>query len=106
MTGNGKHEVPRIDDTVTSANLHERAERVAIPDFDWLVDPLDAVVGALVRMAHLERPTSVTGPRNTTDNRRAASPRPPAADGGPREVAWRRSDDPQRRGCRLRPRTG
>ena len=44
----GRHRVPRIDDTVTLRNVHERAERVAVPDFDWLVEPVEAIVEGFI----------------------------------------------------------
>jgi hypothetical protein len=36
MEDNGEHPVARMDDTVTSRNLHKRAEAVAVPDFDYI----------------------------------------------------------------------
>ena len=42
-----KPAMPRIDDTVTPQNLHERAEQVAVPNFDWLNGPVLAVVDGL-----------------------------------------------------------
>jgi hypothetical protein len=36
MDENGEHHVARIDETVTAANVHERAEAVAVPDFNYL----------------------------------------------------------------------
>lgn len=50
MSLEGRHRVPRIDDTVTPRTLHERAERVAVPDFDWLVEPVEAIVEGFIDM--------------------------------------------------------
>jgi hypothetical protein len=36
MDPDGQHHVARIDDTVTKRNLHELAEAVAVPDFNYL----------------------------------------------------------------------
>ena len=47
MDENGEHHVARIDDTVTAANLHERAEAVAVPDFNYLEQTVEAVVNGL-----------------------------------------------------------
>ena len=47
MDRNGHHEVARIDDTVTPENLHDRAERVAVPDFDYLGQTVEAIVEGL-----------------------------------------------------------
>ena len=44
--------VPRIDDTVCADRLHDRAERVCIPDFDWLNQPLVGLVDGLVEVCH------------------------------------------------------
>ncbi|MEU8606584.1 hypothetical protein AB0C29_01060 [Actinoplanes sp. NPDC048791] len=63
MDNNGEHHVARIDDTVTAANLHERAEAVAVPDFNYLEQTIEAVVNGL------------TG-------RRKAAGRPPRAEQG------------------------
>ncbi|MEU7865235.1 hypothetical protein [Dactylosporangium sp. NPDC049140] len=50
MDRNGHHHVARIDDTVTPANLHERAEAVAVPDFNYLEQPVEAIVEALTHV--------------------------------------------------------
>ena len=50
MDRQGHHEVPRIDDTVTPENLHERAEAVAVPDFDWVNQPIGALAEALTHL--------------------------------------------------------
>jgi hypothetical protein len=49
MQENGQHHVARIDETVTSANLHERAEAIAVPDFDYVQQGIDAVISAVAR---------------------------------------------------------
>lgn len=40
-------DMPHIDETVTAANLHARAEAVAVPCMDWLNQPLIAVIDGL-----------------------------------------------------------
>lgn len=55
MQENG-HYVARIDETVTSANLHERAEAVAVPDFDYVQQGIDAVISAVARHGHRQGP--------------------------------------------------
>lgn len=42
--------LPRFDATVTTANVHECAEQVAVPDFDWMSTPVVAMVDALLRI--------------------------------------------------------
>ncbi|MEU8664715.1 hypothetical protein [Actinoplanes philippinensis] len=42
--------LPRFDATLTSANVHERAEQVAVPDFDWMSTPILAFVDALLHI--------------------------------------------------------
>lgn len=56
MQENGQHHVARIDETVTSANLHERAEAIAVPDFDYVQQGIDAVVSGLARHGHRSQP--------------------------------------------------
>ncbi|SCF14185.1 hypothetical protein GA0074695_3763 [Micromonospora viridifaciens] len=43
----GHHEVARIDDTVVPGTLHERAERVAVPDFDYLCQIIEGLADRL-----------------------------------------------------------
>jgi hypothetical protein len=49
MDSNGEHHVARIDDTVTSRNLHKRCEAVAVPDFDYLEQAVEAVAAGFRR---------------------------------------------------------
>ena len=49
MESTGEHHVARIDDTVTRANLHQRAEAVAVPDFDYLEQAIEGVAAGLRR---------------------------------------------------------
>jgi hypothetical protein len=52
MQQEGQHHVACIDETVTTANLHERAEAIAVPDFDYVQQGIDAVVSGLARHGH------------------------------------------------------
>ena len=52
MQQDGQHHVACIDETVNSANLHERAEAIAVPDFDYVQQGLDAVFSGLARQTH------------------------------------------------------
>ncbi|GGK99818.1 hypothetical protein [Mangrovihabitans endophyticus] len=45
-------DIPRIDDTTTPRNLHDRAERVAVPSYDWFNETLLGIVDGLT---HLRR---------------------------------------------------
>ncbi|MEV4280308.1 hypothetical protein [Actinoplanes xinjiangensis] len=64
--------LPRFDATLTTANVHERAEKVAVPDFDWMSTPVLAFVDALLhidmnappprRHHHFPPPTAVPHP--------------------------------------------
>ena len=54
MQENVQHHVARIDDTVTSRNLHERAEAIAVPDFDYVQQGIDAVISGMARQGHKE----------------------------------------------------
>ena len=49
MDSNGEHHVARIDDTVTTRNLHERAEAVAVPDFHYIEQCVGAIATGLSR---------------------------------------------------------
>jgi hypothetical protein len=49
MDSNGEHHVARIDATVTARNLHERAEAVAVPDFDYLEQMIEGIATGLRR---------------------------------------------------------
>ena len=65
---------PRIDDTVTAANLHERAEQVSVPDFDWMSGPVMAFVDGLL---HIDPDAPLPRRRHYTP------PARPASDGNP-----------------------
>jgi hypothetical protein len=43
-------DIPCIDETCTAANVHERAERIAVPTYDWISMPIIAVVDGLVHI--------------------------------------------------------
>ncbi|GHJ54654.1 hypothetical protein Nm8I071_39610 [Nonomuraea sp. TT08I-71] len=49
MSRTGRHPVASIDATVTADNLHERAEAVAVPDFDYLEQTIAGIASALTR---------------------------------------------------------
>ena len=52
MQEDGRHHVAHIDDTVTAANVHERAEAIAVPDFDYVQQGIDAVVSGFSGRGH------------------------------------------------------
>ena len=45
-------DIPRIDETVPLRKLHERCEQVAVPNFDWMSQPIVAIVDGLVHVKH------------------------------------------------------
>ena len=45
-------DIPRIDETVPLRKLHERCEQVAVPNFDWMSQPIVAIVDGLVHVEH------------------------------------------------------
>ena len=59
MDDTGRHPVARIDETVTAANVHERAEAVAVPDFNYLEQMVAGVVDGLTRRHHHADDTAV-----------------------------------------------
>ena len=48
MDSGNEHPVARMDDTVTARNLHERAEQIAVPNFDYLGQTIAGVVSGLI----------------------------------------------------------
>jgi hypothetical protein len=49
MSGHGPR-VPHRDDPTRDSQLHERCERVAVPDFDWLNGPIVAIVDGFLHI--------------------------------------------------------
>jgi hypothetical protein len=45
-------DIPRIDETVPLRKLHEQCEQVAVPNFDWMSQPIVAIVDGLVHVKH------------------------------------------------------
>jgi hypothetical protein len=41
-----------IDPLLNRATLHERVERLAVPTFDWLSTPVEAITEGLTRRSH------------------------------------------------------
>ena len=66
MTHNGQSETS-LTDTSPQKGLHEWAERVAVPTFDYIADPIEAVVDGLTHAAHHE-----ASHRRTQPSRRPA----------------------------------
>jgi hypothetical protein len=57
----GRHPVARIDGTETRATLHARAEAVAVPDFDYLVQLVEGMIDGMTRRP---RPAGDTAPKD------------------------------------------
>jgi hypothetical protein len=83
VNSNGEHHVARIDDTVTAGNLHERAEAVAVPDFNYLEQTFEAIaIGLSGRRASTQaggRSGSPASPAAPASPASPASPVPPAS---------------------------
>jgi hypothetical protein len=47
MANTDKYGVPRVDDTVDDETIRDEAERIAVPDFDYIGQPVDAIVDGL-----------------------------------------------------------
>ena len=43
-------DIPRIDENCTAANVHERAEKIAVPAYDWISMPVIAIVDGLIHV--------------------------------------------------------
>jgi hypothetical protein len=67
-----KPQIPTIDDTVRPSELHQRCEQVAVPNFDWMSQPIVAVVEGLL---HRDR-SKVPKPTTDTPGQPPASTRP------------------------------
>jgi hypothetical protein len=81
----GEHHVPRIDDTVPAANLHGRAEAVAVPDFNYLEQSGEAIAAGLIRRHHHRRHEA-----HHTDGRGLLSASPANRPPGP--LVWQHTD--------------
>jgi hypothetical protein len=65
-------DIPCIDETCTAANVHERAERIAVPNYDWISMPIIAVVDGLIHINPDDAEPPVAEP---TPGRRLAASR-------------------------------
>ncbi|MEV4642131.1 hypothetical protein AB0J80_32760 [Actinoplanes sp. NPDC049548] len=61
MDSNGEHHVARIDDTITPGTLHARAEAVAVPDFNYLEQTVEAIAAGLTQGRRRRRPAGDEG---------------------------------------------
>jgi hypothetical protein len=66
-------EIPCIDETCTSANVHERAEKVAVPVYDWISMPVIAIVDGLI---HVDPDDAEPPAAEPTPAQRLAAARP------------------------------
>ncbi|GAA2343317.1 hypothetical protein [Dactylosporangium salmoneum] len=46
--------VPRVDDAVDIDTIRDEAEEIAVPAFDYIAQPIDAVVDGLLGHSHDE----------------------------------------------------
>ncbi|MFI6332378.1 hypothetical protein ACIBBG_29215 [Micromonospora chersina] len=68
MSRTGRHPVASIDATATADNLHERAEAVAVPDFDYLEQTIAGIAAALT---HQTSDAPPDGPQTGAGRHRA-----------------------------------
>jgi hypothetical protein len=54
MANTDRHGVPRVDETVDIDTIRDEAERIAVPDFDYIGQPIDAVVDGITGHGHDE----------------------------------------------------
>jgi len=54
MTSMSRHYVPRVDSAVDLDTIRDEAERIAVPDFDFLGQPIDAIVDGITGHSHDE----------------------------------------------------
>jgi hypothetical protein len=43
-------DIPHIDATVTARNVHELAEAVAVPCYNWVIMPMIAAIDGILRL--------------------------------------------------------
>jgi hypothetical protein len=43
-------DIPRIDATVTGRNVHELAEAVAVPCYNWVISPMIAAIDGILHL--------------------------------------------------------
>ena len=67
-------DIPCIDDTCTAANVHERAEKIAVPVYDWISMPVIAIVDGLIHVDPDDEPPAA----EPTPAQRLAAARPSA----------------------------
>jgi hypothetical protein len=48
------HPETKADEVPSRRGLHEWAERIAVPNFDFIADPIEAVVDGLAHVVHHE----------------------------------------------------
>ncbi|MFG2044175.1 hypothetical protein [Dactylosporangium sp. NPDC048998] len=46
--------VPRVDEAIDLATIRDEAEQIAVPAFDYIAQPIDAVVDGVTGHAHHE----------------------------------------------------
>jgi len=71
----GQHHVARLDDTVTARNLHERAEAIAVPDFNYLEQCAGGIAAGLSRHRRRHPPAADDAAIRQPDAQRPATDR-------------------------------
>jgi hypothetical protein len=64
--------IPCIDENCTSANVHELAEKIAVPVYDWISMPVIAIVDGLIHVDPDDEPPA----QEPTPAQRLAASRP------------------------------
>ncbi|MER7276605.1 hypothetical protein ABT369_19395 [Dactylosporangium sp. NPDC000244] len=52
MPATDRHGVPRVDEAIDLHTIRDEAEEIAVPAFDYIGQPVDAVVDGLTGHAH------------------------------------------------------
>ncbi|WP_433204484.1 hypothetical protein ACQP00_36000 [Dactylosporangium sp. CS-047395] len=52
MPATGRNGVPRVDDAVDIDTIRDEAEEIAVPAFDYIGQPVDAIVDGLTGHSH------------------------------------------------------
>ena len=62
--------VPHVDNTMRTEQIAELAERIAVPNFDWVGQPIEAVVDGLSSHGRTTEPGSDPGAGGSPGTRR------------------------------------
>ncbi|WP_238018562.1 hypothetical protein KZZ52_21570 [Dactylosporangium sp. AC04546] len=70
MSNRDEHGVPRVDEAIDLATVRDEAEDIAVPAFDYISEPIDAVIEGVLGHSHDRVPdTQVHADERAADER-------------------------------------